>query len=417
MVLVAAFILGALLLAGSALADIKDKSGYEQLKDAIKLAAANCTENYQSFTAEFSTVLKEDGQVLYSDNHLVRYDTINSAKEETTTTKDTTTKDPHMGNRSLYRYADKNQSITKSSNENNYIVTTYQDEKTAPLINKEDNPFHEERIKDLELIFDALVGNLREQVVVKENPDGSKALSGKLSAGQIPALINAMASFITRQEFNGNRDGLVHLASDVYIQEVWGTAKISADGSLENIMGTINISGLDKEGREHEITLEMLFGLSDVNATAVVKPDLSGKEIVTREERDFDKAYKPTAEKFVGKFKNDILLEKDGRFIKIGERQLEITQLNDEGVQGNFREVLREGYENYAGDFQAYTFNAKFNSGDSNGAALKGMTEQGAEIKGNIHFNGIDARIYLDIDQNQRNNNVRYDSNFRPDFD
>jgi hypothetical protein len=415
MAMIAVFTLGAFLFAGSALADIRDKSGYEQLKDALKLTAVNCTENYQSFTAEISMVLKDNGQVLFSDNSLIKYDNINGAKEETNTTKDSSISNR---NRSYYSYSDRKGSIVKSSNENSYIVTTYQEEREAPLVNKNDNPFNEERAKDMERIFDALVSNLKDQVIVADNPDGTKIFSGKLSEGQIPTLINALASFVMKQEFDGGRDGLVHLASDVYVKEVWGTAKVNEDGSLENMMGTATISGLDKGGRAHEISLEVLFQLSDVNTTRVIRPDLTGEKIVTREERDFDRAYKPTAEKFVGKFKNDILVEEDGRFVKIGERQLEITLLSDKEVQGNYREELFEGYENYASPFNSYTFQAKFRDDrDYNNAALEGTTDQGDEVRGNIYFNGYDAKIYLNIDRNQQNGGVIYDSDFRPDLD
>jgi hypothetical protein len=413
--LIAAFLLGAFLVAGSALADLRDKSGYEQLKDAVKLTATNGTENYQSFTAEVSTTLKDNGQVLYAENNLIKYDLANGAKEETTTIKDRDTKD---GGRSLYRYSDKKQHIVKSSLEDNYIVTIYQDEKDGPLINKEDNPFNEERFKDMERILDALVGNLKDQVIVTENPDGGKTLSGKLSKEQIPALINALASFMMKQEFNGRRDGLINLASDVYIKEVWGIAKVNAEGSLENMMGTANISGLDKEGRHHEIGLEIFFQLSDVNTTKVVKPDLSREKVITRKERDFEKAHQPTPEKFLGRFKNDILIEKDGRFLKIGERHLEITLLDDKGIQGNYREELRAGYEKYAGPFQPYTFKARFgDGGDSNNATLEGMTEQGDTVKGSIYLDGYSAKIYLNINQNQEDSNVLSNTDFRPDLD
>ncbi len=415
MLLIAAFILGVFLLAGSALVEIRDQSGYDQLKDAVKLVAVNCTENYQSFAAEISMVLKDNGQILYSNHGLTKYDAASGAKEETNTTEDFLNRNR---NRVYYCYADKNQHIEKYNHEENYIVTTYQDEKTAPLINKEDNPFNEERVKDMERILDALVGNLRDQVIVTEKPDGSKFLSGKLSEGQIPALINALASFTLKQEFAGGRDGPIHLANDVYIKAVWGTAKVNADGSLNNILGTATISGLDEAGQAHEISLEIYFQLSDINSTRVTKPDLSGEEVVTREERDFDKPYKPTAEKFVGKFKNDILMEKDGRFVKIGERRLEITLLDEKEAGGSYREELREGFEKYASPFQPYIFKAKFSDeGDVNNATLEGTTEEGDKVSGSIYFNGYDALIYLNISQNQQNSSVIPDSTFRPDFD
>ena len=53
----------------------------------------------------------------------------------------------------------------------------------------------------MEKIADALVGNLKDAVVVTENSDGSKTLSGSLSESQIPALINAVVSLQSKSEF------------------------------------------------------------------------------------------------------------------------------------------------------------------------------------------------------------------------
>jgi alpha-galactosidase/6-phospho-beta-glucosidase family protein len=237
-VMIASFALGAFLFAGTALADIMDKSGYDQLKDAVKMTATNCTENYQSFTLDISMVLKDNGQVIFSDESVNKYDAVNGAQEQITTTENAINRNR---NHSYYRYSDQNQMITKSSGDNNYIVTTYREKKEGPLFSKEGNPFNQEEAKDIERILDALVMNLKDHVVVTENPDGSKSLSGNLSEGQIPALINALASFQMKQQFNGNRQGITDLASDVYVKEAWGTAKINEDGSLENILLTMRL--------------------------------------------------------------------------------------------------------------------------------------------------------------------------------
>ncbi|MGI6711534.1 MAG: hypothetical protein ACOX4L_02195 [Bacillota bacterium] len=414
--MIGAFALGALLFAGTALADIMDKSGYDQLKDAVKVTAVNCTENYQSFTAEFSMVMKDNGKVILSEDSVTKYNAVNGTKEEISTTKDATNR---KMNNSYYSYSDKNQCIVKSADDNKYIVTTYRDKKDKPLINKEDNPFNQDEAKDMERILDALVSNLKDQVIVTEDTDGSKSLSGKLSEGQIPALINALASFQMKHEFNGNRGGIVDLASDVYVKEVRGTAKISKDGSLENILGTASISGLDKEGKVHDISIEVLFKLSDVNATKVTKPDLTGKKVITQKERDVERAHKPTPEKFVGKFKNDIIMENDGRFVKIGERHLEITLFNDKEIQGKYWEELKEGFEKYTDPDSSYTFKARFNDKekDANNAVFEGITKEGNKITGNLHFNGYDGRVYMNLDGGYYENTVINDTDFRPDLD
>lgn len=414
--MIATFTLGAFLFAGTALADILDKSGYDQLKDAIKMTAQNCTENYQSFTLNMSMDLKDNGKVVMSESTVQKYDVKKGAREETSQSQNISNRANTSS--SYYSYTDEKQEIRKSSYDDNYIVTTFKDRKNQVTLDKEDNPFNQEEAKDMERILDALVGSLRDHVIVTENADGSKSMTGNLSEAQIPALINALASFQMKQQFNGNQEGITDLSSDVYVKEVRGTAEVNQEGALESILGSASISGVDDQGITHEISLEILFELKDINNTKVVKPDLKGKKVITQEVNENQDSHLPTPEKFVGTFKNDIIMVEDGKFVKIGERVLEITSLDKKAAQGNYREELKEGFEEYASSADIFTFEASFDNEDSTHATLEASTEDGSKMSGNMYFDGHSGRISLYLNHGTSvNNKVRDDYDFRPDFD
>ncbi|MCR6545534.1 hypothetical protein [Dehalobacterium formicoaceticum] len=414
--MIVTFTLGAFLFAGTALADILDKSGYDQLKDAIKMTAQNCTENYQSFTLNMSMDMKDNGKVVMSESMITKYDVKKGAREETSQSQNSSNRT--NSSYSTYNYYDEEQSIGKSSFDDNYIVTTFKDRKNQMTLDKEDNPFNQEEAKDMERILDALVGSLRDHVIVTENADGSKSMTGNLSEAQIPALINALASFQMKQQFNGNQEGITDLSSDVYVKEVRGTAEVNQEGALESILGSAIVSGVDVQGETHEISLEILFEMRDINNTKVVKPDLKGKKVITQEVDENQNSYLPTPEKFVGTFKNDIIMEQDGKFVKIGERVVEITSLDKKAAQGNYREELKEGFEEYASSADIFTFEASFDNEDSNNATLEASTEDGSKMSGNMYFDGHSGRISLYLNHGTSvNNKVRDDYDFRPDFD
>ena len=75
------FTLGTLLVATTALADIANKSGYDQLKDALKVTAQQSNEKFDSFTMDISYELKDNGKTLGSSNSTQKYDRSKSASE------------------------------------------------------------------------------------------------------------------------------------------------------------------------------------------------------------------------------------------------------------------------------------------------------------------------------------------------
>lgn len=397
------FTLGTLLAATTALADIADKSGYDQLKDALKVTAEQCSEKFNSFTMDTSMVMKDNGKTLMTDNQTSKNDRSKDAAE-TISSGESLRGDKH----SYYTYMDKTTQINVSGSDPTYYITEFTEEREREIFS---NPFKEDRAEDLEKIADAIVGSLKDHVVVTDNADGSVGLAGSLTEVQIPALVNAVTSYAMKQEFNGTRQNLPHLAKDIFVKEVRGIAKVNQDGVMENILGTAVLSGKDVQGTVHEVTVEVLVKLSDINSTTVNKPDLTGKKVVKNIGRDGSKISNPA--KFVGKFKNDILIDKDGKFVKVGERFVEVTQFDNQTLTGQYYEEYKPGFEEYAANQRDFKINAK-KSDREHSLDFVYTTESGSQ--GSLYIDEYEGKIHFNMHTPSLGGLI-FDNNFSPDLD
>lgn len=404
--IIISFALGTAMFATTAMAEVVSKSGYDQLKDSLKYTADSCTTKLPNYTMDMSFVIKDNGTIISSENSVIKCDVSKQAMEDVSTSLKGSTKEER------YSYSDKNLRINKSSDQNIYYVTEY----TKPQEdNSFKNPFKEKRASDVERMADALVGNLKDYVVVNQNSDGSKQLSGSLTESQIPALANAVVSYISKDTFGNSHNPddikMPKITKDIFVKEVKGNMLVNKDGLVQNVLGTGVISGKDENGKEHTLTFELLGKISNVNSTTVKKPDLSGKKVEKSVAKDYDKLSNP--EKYIGKYKTDILIEKENKFEKIGERFVDITQIDDKSVTGSYHEEYSKGYEEYGTDKKDFKFNVKFEKEGFN-APINVTDSSGTSIKGNISINPHSAKVYFNI--NDKHGNIISDGEFSKVF-
>lgn len=414
-VMLVSFTVGTLLLATTALADIASKSGYDELKGAIKLTTEQASEKFDSFTLDYSMALKDNGKTLESSNETLKVDRTKSASENISSGLSL-----NGDKRSSQSYSDKTTMIRVSESDPTYYVTEFTKERKDEAFN---NPFKEEEAADIEKIVDAVVGSLKDHVVVTENPDGSKAITGSLTEVQIPSLVNAVASFQLKQEFNNqnnnqNNSKMPRLTKDVFVKEVKGSAKVNADGVMESILGTAVLSGKDEQGTVHEISLEALVKVMDINTTTVTKPDLTGKKVVKDIARYGD-AEMSNPEKFVGKFRNDIIIEKDNKFIKVGERFVDITQIDGKSVTGRYYSEFKPEFEEYAASLSDFKFEAKFEQDQKTSANFEGTNDSGDKVRGHIYLSEYEGQVNFNIDNfnGSFGSGLMFNSSFSPVLD
>ncbi|MGH4119071.1 hypothetical protein [Clostridium sp.] len=397
------FVLGTVMFTTTAIAQVATKSGYDQLKDSVKYTAEDCATKLSSYTIDMSMILKDNATVIYSENSLSKSDVKNGAQESVSEGLHGKTKTES------YNYSDKKGSLYKNNEENVYYETEY----TSPHENNAfSNPFKEEGASDIEKIADALVGNLKDAVVVTENIDGTKTLSGSLSESQIPAVIDAVVSYSAKSQFGNsynnpnNESNIPKITKDVFVSEVKGNMTTNKDGFIQSVLASGVISGKDEKGTEHKLTFEMLIKISNVNSTKVSRPDLSSKKVEKSVEKDYSKLSNP--EKYLGKFKTDILIEQEGEFVKIGEKFVDVTAIDDKGISGRHYEVYLKGYEEYATNKKDFKFDAKFEK-DQFSANFKVDGSSKNSMQGNLNINIGSAKIYFYTGENISGNMMHDD--------
>jgi len=333
-VIISIFVLGVLIFATSAFADIMLGSGYNSLKNSVKATAEKLTHEADNFSVDYMVSIKVDGKTVDESTENGKYDLINQAQESNSTYFE-------KGQRKeRYSYNDPNKRIYKNFEDGSYNVVEkrkYSNER--PFI---ENPFEEEQAKDAEKIMDAFVGSLKDVIQIEES-GGNKMYMGNIGDSEIPPLINAISSFALKysilNEYTAERLNIPSPKSNVYVKDASGKAIENEDGILESGIFTASMSAEDSNGTEHIYTLEFTIDIKDINNTIVAAPDLDGQKVTySKEGFEFD-------EKYIGKYKNNIVKVEDNSFVKIGERIIEITSVEDGNVKGRYYEVYSEEYE------------------------------------------------------------------------
>lgn len=401
--------LGTVMFATTALAEVASKSGYEQAKDAMKYTADSLTSKLSSYTADISFVVKDNGNVVASENSVNKYDLKTVSCENITNSSD------GSNNTERYYYRDKNSIINYNPNDNVYYITEYKND-TESFWGR--NPFKEKEAGDIEKIADALIGNLKDYVVAVENADGSKELSGSLSEAQIPAIVNAVTSFQFKQSFSyrGNPNDqrtMPKLTEDIFVKEVTGKMYVDKNGLIHNVLGTGVLVGKDEQKKEHNLTFELLMKVSNINSTVVNKPDLTGKKTQVNVKDEGENFSNPQI--YIGTYKNNIVIQKDGKLEKIGERILDIEQIDNKIISGRYHEEYRKGYENYASNAKDFRVDAKFEQFPYN-ATFNYTNASGKSIQGNISLVNRGPRLYFNL-STMYEGDAMYDGDFTRVFD
>lgn len=397
------FTIGTLMFATTAFAEVNSKSGYDELKDSLKHTAENCTNKFSSFTVDSSLVMRDNGAVIYSKNILNKYDASKKSIENTSEVNNGTTKSEE-----LY-YKDKNVAIAHNTSDSNiYHVTNITDkDKTNSFLS---NPFKESQASDIEKIVDTAIGNLKDSISVAKKTDGTRELSTSLSENQIPSLINAVTSFKLKQDINSQIEQTSHLntsttklpqiSKDVFVKDVQLKVITDKDASIQSVLASGAISGKDNSGNSHLLVFELSVKIKDINSTIVNKPDLSGKKVEESTEKDYTKLSNPTA--YLGKYKNDITIEKDSKFEKIGERFIEIEEIDSNHVKGKYYEEYLEGYKDFSSNAKSFNFEGKFQK--DNTSASFNTSSSGNVIKGNIYISPDSANVNFNVSNEEISN-------------
>ncbi|NOU94038.1 hypothetical protein GC093_12525 [Paenibacillus sp. LMG 31456] len=413
---VLSFTIGACLFVSTAFADTLLGSGYDRLKGSAKNTAAQMEKGLNNYTIEALFTMKDNNQTVLQATTVNKIDMEKQASENSTVDQG-----PDGKTTSNYSYTDKKLSVWKNGTDNKYYVTEFSNDVNRAARNRFTSPFNDKGAPEIEKLFDALVGNLKDYVQVEERADGAKVYSGSLSEAQVPAVVNAVSSFGFKRMISDHgrmeKDSkLPEIESDIFVKKVLGTAVENKAGIVENVTGDVTLSGKDKNGVQHDLTLNAVFKLSDIGTTKIIIPDLTGANVEKVNQSG------GLSSKYAGKYRSNIIIEKNGKFVRIGERILEITSVENDKVTGKYNETVNAGFEADYPD--KYNFNFEYNPNDGKSiSTFTYVNAKGEQKNGRINPNGL-AKIYLDLeieirdkDTYSRNNRPYYDGEFNRIFE
>lgn len=397
--MILSFSLGFVLLAGTALADISSKSGYDLLKDSLKTTAKSLTQDQSNYSVEGKVVLKDNNNTILTANYTIKADTATNSTE-TTSVQQTTNGIPTKE----YRYSDNKSSISYDSKADIYYLTEYGKALEQKMLQ---NPFEDENAKDIEKIVDAVAGSFKDYVTSSPQNSGGQLITFSISDTQIPSIINAVSSMLFKQEFNQRNmrqedKFMPEIVDDIFIESAKASASVDKNGILTEASALGVLSGKEKTGSTHKLSFEISYKLSNVNSTIVPKPNLEGKKVEKRIDYNYEQKI---TDKFNGKYKSDIIIEKDGKFIKTGERFVVITHIDDKVVEGKYYEVYKNEYASNYNSKNDFTFSSEFRSQKDNKGRI--IVTNGAEFKytnqfsinntGSIYFDNYSGSISFGI--------------------
>lgn len=323
---------GAVLFTTAAAADFLAGDAYTGAKNAVEDTVAYLSDGASSGTVEAGINVLIDSEAVITGEFLTKVDF--EAYRMETMERLTDLDDIYE----YRRYEDENKSVRYVEEEDTYYVYPYGLSRDYDIIN---DPFEDEMAEDLEKVFDAFVGNLKEFVNSKDNGDG-RLYYGELDSTQIPALPNTIAAFVTKYTFNDDyqreRYSLPYL-SEIAVEGLKGSVAVDRDGIIENAEGSLTMLGFDEDGNEHTIAFEGYIKLYDLDSTVIPEFDPSGKNVIEQPgamEETVTVSFGQFDERDLGTYKKDIVKVSDNGYEKTGEIKITITAVSDDEISGTY---------------------------------------------------------------------------------
>ncbi|MCX7710557.1 MAG: hypothetical protein N2484_12020 [Clostridia bacterium] len=388
-----AFTLGAVIFVTTAFADVALGSGYDTLKASMKHTISQVLKNQKNFTFESSFEIKDNGTFLVQGSGFSKVDNEKNEFESTTVNKYSSGKTT-----THYSYSDSSVRIWRNEmdTEEKYYISEYPNNNNKAIKDNFRNPFEQKGADEAEKLFDAVVGNLKNYIQVENKKDGGKEYTGSIAEAQVPALVNAVSSYFFKRSVMdrpSDRDEFKfpQLEKDIHISKVSAKALENSSGMLENVLAEVTLAGKDNNGVNHELSMNVAIKFTDIDKTVISKPNIEGKKI------EKVSPYGVFDSRYIGVYKNNIVILKDGKFVKAGERVLEIIKVDSKNISGRYHEVMKPGFEEYSSKYD-FSFECSQEDNNPNGHryAFSYINPTGKKEMGMINMS-MNGTLYLNL--------------------
>ncbi|MHB9093274.1 MAG: hypothetical protein ACYC21_01265 [Eubacteriales bacterium] len=283
MTIAGAIALGGVMLGASAYAAISGTSGYDIYKQALKNTYA-----VQSITPKTEVTVKDNG------NLLVKVDATTKVNKADKSMSNSVTVASGNEKKTVDMYRQDEKTITKSSDSDVYsVMEPGMEGKHKRVKGNEDDL---SRIKDIENVADALVGNIQNYITLNSNSDGTNEVSLQMSDNQVSPVVNAVASLAiknaagrpghkeymdkTDSAFGADlQDKIPKLVDNIRVSRVDVNAKINKDNFIQDQTENFIVTGTDANGKTHELSVSINTSFTGYNSTTPDKVDLNGKQV------------------------------------------------------------------------------------------------------------------------------------------
>ncbi|MGJ7919191.1 hypothetical protein [Neobacillus sp. LXY-4] len=260
---------GAILL-GSVYSISANTSGYELYKSALKQ-----THQAKSATLEISFNLKDNDNTLFSMDSLYKTDTeqkVSSISTEMANEEETSSMNMFKQDGAWY--------VTKEGTEVIYKMDAKNPHSDASM----------ELQDDLENLIDVLTKNLQQQITVDESKNG-QTIELDLTGKEIPLSANALSSLMIKhsvmlQDRQDQDSSDFHLQPtipaldhDITVKKINVIADVNNQNIVEKQTVKAVVTGKDKQGKAHELILNMNLAVKDYNKTSVSPVEISAEKV------------------------------------------------------------------------------------------------------------------------------------------
>lgn len=343
---------GAVLFTTAAASELLSGDAYSAAKDAVKKTTSWAANEAESFTMDYGVVFKVDGEAVNSSVITEKYDMANLMNESREKSIDPS------GECEWYRLTDGEiyVSAVKNSDEDDEVIYHVSDYGVSSRDELLSDPFEEEMAEDIETVFDAFVGSLKEFVQCTDE-DGKIVYFGALDSSQIPALPNTLCSFLTKYTVINDaytRDYYeIPEMDDIFLDSLEARVEATEDNIITSAYGNATLLGTGKDGEEHSIGFEVFLNITDVDSTQVEHFDPEGKNVERASARETAQVRSANIMDSydIGTYKRTLYSKGDGELIPDGEITVTITECTDESIIGTYSDTKKGVSFNFVGEW------------------------------------------------------------------
>ena len=349
-------VVGAVMLSTSAFANYINSSGYTACKEAGKRLLKE-----KNYTLALDGKVNIDDEEAYSTNIKQLLDADGDVKlnliSKSTDCGDVTENEEYFqdGQRITghkYTYTETDGSVTTNNDMEYYVHDDemYSSDSVGDLFNvsENSNDLIDKEIRFAELAMDAVVGDLKNNVILVNTDNDINTYAIDLESYQIPEIVNVGLSLATgfavpdyeyteeelQQEYKYS-PGL-KVAKDMKVDN--GNLKVGLDneGRLVSADCTINFSGKDLSDNPHNASIVFSISVSDYGTTQPQRFDISGKKVSYtsqwREDRIID---------IENELQDEDLTEEDRKYLEDEKKDLQ-EQIENNSADSEYAPTAEE---------------------------------------------------------------------------